>query len=203
MVDHPKEIASDVTKSVVNEMSAVPSVTKWAEKIDSKIKLKKEAEQKAEKALGSEEAKEKAKNALESERTKEALKKLEKIDERIKNMPESERWEYNRAIETYNNIKNDIQKRMEEDLNFKEAVKQMWMNLDMKDQSLNALGEPEAWNEASKVLNNKEAKKQIREGNFVMSSIDKLSPSQQKALDDRSNYTRASIENLARDLGLD
>lgn len=202
MVDHPKEIASDVTKSV-NEMPAVPSVTKWAEKFDSKIKPKKESEQEAEKVLGSEEAKEEAKNALESERTKEVLKKLEKIDERIKNMPESERWEYNRAIETYNNIKNDIQKRMGEDPNFQEAMKQVWMHLDNSDQPLDAIGEPTAWEIVSKALTNKETSKQIENANFVMPRKDELNPRQQKALDDRSRYTKTSIENLANQLGLD
>ena len=92
---------------------------------------------------------------------------------------------------------------MEEDPNFQEAMEQMWMDLDKRDQPLDTIGEPTAWEMASEVLTSKETPEQIKKANYVMSWYDKLNPNQQKALDKWLAAFKDRIENVATQLGLD
>jgi hypothetical protein len=92
---------------------------------------------------------------------------------------------------------------MKEDPSFQEAMKQVWEHLDKKDQPLDTIGEPAAWEIASEMLTNKETSKQIEKANYVISWYDKLNPNQQTALNEWLKDFKERIENVATQLGLD
>ncbi len=148
------------------------------------------------------EADKKANDILESEETKAVLDKMERIEDYINNIQGEELNSYKWIILEYKSIKDDIQKKMEEDPNFQAAMKQMWKSLDKNDQPLNQIPEPEAWEKTSEILTSIETPKQIKKINYVMSKYDRLNPSQQEALNKWLATFKERIENVARDLGL-
>ncbi len=148
------------------------------------------------------EADKKANDILESEETKAVLDKMERIEDYINNIQGEELNSYKWIILEYKSIKDDIQKKMEEDPNFQAAMKQMWKSLDKNDQPLNQIPEPEAWEKTSEILTSIETQKQIEKANYVISWYDKLSPDQQAALNKWLAIFKERIENVARDLGL-
>ncbi len=149
-------------------------------------------------------AQQEVKDVLESEETKVVLDKMKKIEDYLNNIQGEELKSYKWIILEYKSIKDDIQKKMEEDPNFQEAMKQVWEHLDKNDQPLDAIGEPDAWKMAWEVLGNNETQKQLSKIGYVVSSgYDMLNPNQQEALNKWLADFKDWIENVALILGID
>lgn len=142
-----------------------------------------------------------AENILESKETKVVLDKMKKIDDYINSISGEELNSYKWIILEYKSIKDDIKQKMEEDPNFKEAMKQAWKHLD-NNQPLNTLGEPTAWKIASEALAEKVTQQQVEKANYVITWYDKLNPNQQEILNRWLAAFKDRIENVATQLGL-
>lgn len=184
-----REVVDDTQAAAENKRKAVEVGTSNVQRSTEVVVTDKEAD-------------EKAKKVLKLEETMAVLNKMERIEDYINNIQGEELNSYKWIILEYKSIKDDIQKKMEEDPNFQAAMKQMWKSLDKNDQPLNQIPEPEAWEKTSEILTSIETQKQIEKANYVISWYDKLSSDQQAALNKWLAIFKERIENVARDLGL-